>query len=345
MNPVNNTSSLPLLTTPVVIENLEASSDAMKSEIHRKKSDKVDPEALSKIGSGMGTPLSESVTVTSYSLPVVSSNQAPDIAMAKEYLEGISFDQAMDKMPPGATFTIQLFARAYEFFIIMRDTNNAARASVNSAGSALSKMRESINDGLKEQIVHKGREAMAMSITGAVVGAAVAGVGTGSLMKNTSTSRTDLKNNHKTLPVEQSVLRSKQSDLGKLDLNNPGDKAKAKTLKTEIAAKKEGIANIEHKSHLVQNRAESNYAKGMAIQTMGQSVTAVFEGINQATQATNEAAVVGSQASQEVLAELAQKTLDAANEQRDALLQALTGMQEMAALQADVYSAISGNLK
>lgn len=343
MNPVNNTSSLPLLTSPAVIENLEASSEAMKSEIHKKKSDKVEAEVLLKIGSGMGAPLSQSVTVTSYSLPIVSSPKTPDIEMAQQYLAGGSFSQAMEKALP--TFTINMFARGYAFFVMVRDMNIAARSQVNQAGSALMTMRESINTGLKAQIIAKGKEAMAMGITGAAVGFAVSAVGSASLVKNSTTSRNDLKNTHKAVPKEEAAMRDNQMKINNLDLNNPADQKQAITLKSKISVQKENLDNMQFKSHLVQNRSESTHVKGMAVQAAGQSATSIFEGINQSTQAVNEAGIVGFNASQESLSELSQKTLDAAGEQRQALEEALNGMKEVAALQSDLYSAISGNLK
>lgn len=343
MNPVNNTSSVPLLTNPVVIENLEASTEVMKSEIHRKKSDKVDAEMLLKLGSGVGTPLSESVTVTSYSLPIVSSPKTPDIEMAQQYLEGGSFSNVMEKVAP--SFTVNMFARGYAFFVMMRDINIASRTQITQAGSALMVMRESINTGLKTQIIAKGKEAMAMGVSGAVMGFAVSAVGTGGLIKNSTTSRTDLKSTHAAVPKEEAAMRANQLKINNLDLNNPADRAQATTLKSKISAQKDNLDNMQYKSNLVQNRSESNHVSGMAVQAAGQSVAAIIEGINQSTQAINEAVIVGSNASQESLAELSQKLLDAANEQKEALQEALNSMKEVASLQADLYSAISGNLK
>lgn len=343
MSTVLSSPDIGHVTARTIVENMDpGANEALKLEVHKKKTERADAEQLFKQG-GQGLPMDNGVKVTSYAMPAVTSDAQPDLNRADQYIGSEKFDKAVSAQEK--TFTMNMFSKGFDLFVLMREVNKLMRAETNEAQSAVTEMRNKMNKALKENIATKGREAMVMSITGSVLSMGVSAAGTGSLLNNSKIARTDLKNTHKSIPAQEAGLRTKESALAKLDPKNQKDRAAITTLKDEIRDGKTAIDEMKFKSDLAQNRSDSAVTGGMAVQGSAQALAGIIEGLNQNQQAFNEVAVVTAQTGGEMLQEMSQKMSDMVNEQRDALQQSIAAMRDLTAQESSLYSTVSGNVK
>lgn len=342
MSTVASTTDPIALLRHIIIENLDTSDAGLKEEVHRKKTERMAANELFKVGGGDNS-LDKGVRVTSYTLPTVRSEQEPDLKKAEKYLDSEEFDKTMKAVEP--TFTTKMFGRGFDLFVLIRDMGKTMRSDASLTGAAITKLRDSLNQALKENIQRKGREALAIGITGAVAGMAVSAAGTSKLLKTSNTARTDLKNTNASLPKQEAALKSKESALTKLDPKKKEDRPAIGVLKNEIRDDKGAIEEMQFKANLAQSKADSNMSQGMAVQSMGQGVSGVFAGIGEGINANNEVAVVGAETSGQMLQELSQKTGDLANEQKDLMKESLQTMSLLTQLDSQMYGNLAGNIK
>ncbi|MGL5110207.1 MAG: hypothetical protein ACRC7J_14250 [Vibrio ordalii] len=343
MNPTLNVSDSTRLASLVLADNMESSAKAMSEEVNSITAERINGEQLvdkSKIGAEL---LKQQVKMTVSTTPDPVSQHKANFEQASAYLESEQFHTAMEMAHTQSTsFTINLFDRGFSLFLMLQEVFEQMRDNLKSLTGSLVSLREKVNIAHRDNIIVKGREAMAMGISSAVVGAAVSGIGTSSLVKNTNAAKRDMVDLGKTLPQKKLTLDMNKSTLDAMPASDVNTRLE---MKRSIANLEEDIASDHSRYDIARSKTDLNQVKGMAIQGGGQTVSGVIEGSSRAMDAENAAAENLTEVTTQVLTETQERNEDSANQMREALQEALRSAVALTNAQSQLYSSLASNIR
>ncbi|MGL4222571.1 MAG: hypothetical protein ACRCSS_18275 [Shewanella sp.] len=343
MNPTLNVSDSSSLTNFILADNMESSAKAVSEEVNTLTSARINGENLvdkSQLGAEF---LKQQVKMTVSTTPELISQHKANFEQASTYLDSEQFNTAMEiAHTQSSSFTINMFDRGFDLFLMLQEVFETMRENLKSVTSSLINLREKVNIAHRDNIITKGREAMAMGISSSLLGAAVSGAGTSSLVKNTNAAKNDMAALGNTLPQKKLTLDVNKSTL---DAMPASDVSSRLEMKKSIATLEQDINNDNLRYDMAKNKTDLNQIKGMAIQTGGQTVSGVIDGSTQAMNAENQAAESLTEATMQTLTETQEKNEDLANQMREALQEALRSAVQLTQAQAQLYGTLASNIR
>ncbi|QIL85651.1 hypothetical protein G7083_07170 [Vibrio sp. HDW18] len=343
MNPTLNISDTTKLASLVLADNMESSAKAMSEEVNTLTSARINGEKLVDQSNLSAEILKQQVKSTVSTTPEVVSQHKADFEQASAYLGSEQFNTAMEMAHnQSPAFVMNLFDRGFSLFLMLQEVFEQMRDNLKSLTGSLVSLREKVSVAHRDNIVTKGREAMAMGISSAVLGATVSGIGTASLVKNTNAAKKDMVDLGNTLPQKKLTLDMNKSTLDAMPASDVNTRLE---MKKSIANLEQDIASDNSRYDIARSKTDLNQVKGMAIQGAGQTVSGVIDGSTQAMNAQNQAAENLTETSMQTLTETQEKNEDLANQMREALQEALRSAVALTNAQSQLYSSVSSSIR
>lgn len=343
MNSTLNISDSTKLASLVLADNMDSSAKAMSEEVNTLTATRINGEKLadnSQLGAEF---LQQQIKSTVSTTPEVVSQHKANFEQASAYFGSEQFSIAMEMVHnQSPAFVMNLFDRGFSLFLMLQEVFEQMRDNLKSLTGSLVSLREKVSVAHRDNIVTKGREAMAMGISSAVLGATVSGIGTASLVKNTNAAKKDMVDLGNTLPQKKLTLDMNKSTLDAMPASDVNTRLE---MKKSIANLEQDIASDNSRYDIARSKTDLNQVKGMAIQGAGQTVSGVIDGSTQAMNAQNQAAENLTETSMQTLTETQEKNEDLANQMREALQEALRSAVALTNAQSQLYSSIASSIR